>query len=468
MRQDWIISDLDLYKEFEEAFRGGNTHASRFYVAPEDCLPIITCNVNSYDRSSSYPDVMCNCKFPLGKWKKELGTFTGKFIERYKKMERAFIFRVKFYNIRLKDSKWPCPYISKDKCWNIRKLSQHGKKTAELGFKFQTDNGRILGANIIETTLTDIDYDIIADEYVWDRMEITDLYYCPYKPLPPEFIKLVQKYYKLKTELKNVPDKKFMYNEAKAKINALYGMSAQKSVRPELIYDSTAENLFIETEGNAESQLSQALRKAFLPYSIGVYVTAWARYWLERAIILIHETPDADFIYTDTDSVKFVGNVDFTSLNEEIRSKSISTGSFADDKNGKTHYMGVYEYEGTYTKFATMGAKKYIYGDDENIHVTISGVVKENQKGELVSAKELQSLGGYKAFKAGTVFVNAGGLEAIYNDNPEPHEIEIDGHTLEITRNVCLKPSTYTLGLAGEYDRLLKMVKIGIDNPYVL
>ena len=60
-------------------------------------------------------------------------------------------------------------------------------------------------------------------------------------------------------------------------------------------------------------------------------------------------------------------------------------------------------------------------------------------------------------FVPGTVFCEAGGLEAIYNDNPPIKEIEIDGHTLPITSNVCLRPSTYTLGLTAEYSELLKL-----------
>ena len=63
---------------------------------------------------------------------------------------------------------------------------------------------------------------------------------------------------------------------------------------------------------------------------------------------------------------------------------------------------------------------------------------------------------GVEAFRLGFVFTEAGGLEAVYNDSPELSEYEIDGHKVEITPNVNLRPSTYTLGLAGDYERLLK------------
>lgn len=466
MRKEWVISDLNLYLQLVRAFRGGNTHANRFFVHPESSAPCVVNCVNSYDRASSYPDVMCNMRFPLGKWKPEPGTHDEKIIQKMVKWDKAFVFDVKFYNIRLKHIGWGCPYISKDKCWNLRK--QRATNNPKKSDKFPTlthhitDNGRIITADELETTITDIDYKIISYEYEWDRMEVYNLHYCRYQPLPKEFVQLIQSYFKNKTELKNVKGKEWLYNESKSKINSLYGMSAQKTVRPLLQYINGS---FVESEGDATKALQFAEKRAFLPYSVGVYVTAWARYWLERAIILIHETPGAEFLYTDTDSVKFTGNVDFTSLNNEIMEQSKKTGSYATDIKGKIHYMGVYEYEGTYDNFATMGAKKYLYTDAKGLHLTISGVVKYDEKGREISAEELLSHGGISAFRAGTIFSKAGGIEAVYNDNPVVKEIQIEGHTLSITRNVCLRPSTYTLGLAGEYEKLLEMIISGIDNP---
>ena len=54
-----MLPDLDCYMALREAFRGGNTHASRWYARD------ILTDVKSTDRSSSYPDVMVNCLFPM-------------------------------------------------------------------------------------------------------------------------------------------------------------------------------------------------------------------------------------------------------------------------------------------------------------------------------------------------------------------------------------------------------------------
>lgn len=470
MRREWVVPDIETYRELSEAFRGGNTHGNRYGIAPEGMEPIVHENVHSYDRSSSYPDVMCNMKFPLGKWSPREGIFDEKVIEKYAKIDRAMVFRVRFTNLRLKNRHWGCPYLSKDKAYNLRKLTYHQMILKEAsGELYATiDNGRVIEASELITCITDVDYKIIEYEYSWDTIEIFDLKVCKYSYLPQEFVELIQTYYRNKTELKGVKEKQYLYNESKAKINSLYGMSAQKTIKAPIVFTDNPDNLYDEEQPDEQAQIDASLRKAFLPYSVGVWVTAWARYWLEQAIILIHETEGAMFLYTDTDSVKFTGEVDFSELNSRIKAQSIKTGSFATDPKGKIHYMGIYEDEGTYKRFATMGAKKYMYEDEKGIHLTVAGLVKYDKEGCEISAKEIHSLGDFSAFKSGTTFTQSGGIEAIYNDEKHITTLQIDGHTVEVTRNVCLKPSTYTFGMTDEYIRLLKSLHLGLDKMSVL
>lgn len=111
--------------------------------------------------------------------------------------------------------------------------------------------------------------------------------------------------------------------------------------------------------------------------------------------------------------------------------------------------MGVFESEGRYKQFVTMGAKKYAYTDaDGGLHITVAGV------GKKAGAKELAKAGGLPAFKPGLIFTEAGGTEAIYNDRANL-VLNVEGRELVIGPNVCLRPSTYKLGYAPEYVRLL-------------
>lgn len=175
-----------------------------------------------------------------------------------------------------------------------------------------------------------------------------------------------------------------------------------------------------------------------------------ARYELQQAIWAAGDK----FIYADTDSVKYAGSLDLTEYNKEKVSNSTASGAFADDPKGARHYMGVFEDEGRYKQFVTMGAKKYAYfawdkkKKRDAVHLTVAGVAKE------AGADELEKAGGLEAFKPGLIFRDAGGTEAIYNDTANI-TLHIDGHELYIGPNVCLKPSTYTLKYGKDYAELL-------------
>ena len=197
-----------------------------------------------------------------------------------------------------------------------------------------------------------------------------------------------------------------------------------------------------------EDLLETSNKKAFLCYQWGVWVTAWARYRLQEGIKLAGD----NFVYCDTDSVKYIGEIDWTDYNKKRIADSLKSGAYATDPAGITHYMGVYEFDGEYAEFKTLGAKKYAYTykDSGETHVTIAGVNK--RKG----GAELDKHGGLDAFKPGFVFTEAGGTESVYNDHPEIGTICRDGHDITITPNIVIRDSTYTLGITAEYENILK------------
>ena len=464
-----ILPDYETYTALREAFRGGNTHASRFYVGD------IVENVHSADRSSSYPAVICNCEFPMSVFVPILPKDLNKeYIARCITLRhKALLLRIRIRNLRLKNPFWSCPYLSKDKCRKMKKVVA------------VYDNGRITYAGELETTVTDIDLKIITQEY---DGEITFLqgWYASYKKLPQPLIDEVIKYYKLKTELKGVEGMEVFYEKNKALLNALYGMMAQSSIKAKQIFRQIGDfdtdySIIWEDEAMTEEQKRDAVielekdllgkynRKAFLAYQWGVWVTAHARDALERGIRLVEETEGAHFVYCDTDSVKYTGSVNWDSYNSARIAECKESGAMAVDPKGVTHYMGVFETEDlpdtgyAYRYFKTLGAKKYAYiqREGEGTHCTIAGVNKKK------GGSELDEHGGLSAFEEGFVFRDAGGVEAVYNDEPQIDSVEIDGHHLQITSNVSLLPSEYTVGLDGEYRRIIRFAKSWLDNPYV-
>lgn len=417
------LPDWQLYVALREAFRGGNTHGSRFFVGE------ILTNVRSKDRSSSYPDVMVNCEFPVKEFQYSGAISIERLETNIKVHHLAALIRVSMSNVELADPWIGCPYLTKDKSRNIS------------GGVY--DNGRILSADHLDVTLTDVDYWIVTKQYKADIV-ITDSWFSKYGFLPDEYRGLIKHYYKLKTELKGDESQKVFYEKIKNKINAGYGMMAQDPVKENIVYDGSARVFIPDESKTPEEQLVKYNSKAFLVYQWGCWVTANARNELQEAIDLVGD----QFVYCDTDSVKYIGDVDFTEYNDRIMKRSRENGAYAVDSKGVTHYMGVYEDESGYDRFITQGSKKYAYERDGKTFVTCSGVNKA------AGGPELEKAGGLEMFKAGFVFKDAGGTESVYNDNVDMW-ITREGHKLHITDNVVIRPSEYTLGLTGEYMMLL-------------
>lgn len=422
-----LMPDYDVYLLLREAFRGGNTHANRYYSSE-----IIT-DVHSYDRVSSYPDVMINQMFPMKEWVEE------KFIdvERLKQLDernRPYIMRIVLTNVRLRDEFEGCPYLSSDKC----RFTKNG----------YYDNGRILEADFLETTVTSIDWAIINDQYLYDEGIIKVCYSSAYRYLPEPIRDCIRKYYAKKTELKGAEteEDQYFYARFKEMVNACYGMMVQDPLRDSIEFDD--ETGFTEVEQDPREQYEKQMKKAFLSYAWGVWTSAWARYELHEMMKIVKEQ-GGEFVYCDTDSVKYFGDVNFDEYNMIHEAYSISNRGVAKDKHGKEHPLGVLELDGTYRRFKTMGAKKYAYEDDTGLHITIAGVNKKE------GAKELAENGGLEAMEEGFVFRKAGGTESKYNDIPYGvyHTSEGD---LDITSNLYITESEYTLGLTAEYFELLE------------
>lgn len=451
-----MLPDYSLYKRLREAFRGGNCHANRFYVGRT------IKDVSSADRSSSYPDVVCNCKFPMSYFRKLPQVRTSEQVENIINQDYACLITFIATNVELINNHEPAPYIPLAKCNDIG--------------PYAIDNGRILSTDYLEMTVTDVDYKILKRQYKWKTFEVTDFYYTSYDYLPSSIIEMTIKYYKNKTELKDVDGQEMLYMKSKNKLNSIYGMMAQDPAKLHYLFDFNTEKGYKDfiKNTNQEEEFEKFTSKAFLAYQWGVWVTAWARYRLQEGIDLA----GLNFIYADTDSVKYIGNIDWNFYNTQRIFDSFNSGAYAKDPKGNMHYMGVYEFEGKYPQFRTMGAKKYVYTDSKTgkLHCTVSGVTKEsvyitmkdgtNKRLKMGGGEELEKYNGIESFKDGFIFNEAGGSEICYTDYIEPDKrfYEIDGHIVEITPCATIKDSTYKLGYAADYDRLLKQIANEIED----
>ena len=440
-----LMPGFELYMAEREAFRGGNTHSNRFLADQ------IINDVTAYDRSSSYPDVMCNRLYPMAEFREAMYIRKEADILKYMKKGKALLLRIEFEDMELRSPDQAFPYIS------VSKILNNDKHYRE---HLMADNGRLLSAPGVYTviTVTDIDFRIIARQYKWKDLRVTQAWTSRYAPLPKAYIELVQKYYRLKNELKNVPGKQQDYNSAKGRLNSLYGMLVQQGDRARLLFDWETGMFEPEERLQPSEILEKFEKKAILPYHIGVWITAYAREALQD-MIEAFETPSGSWvIYCDTDSVYVMDGhgVDIEKINEPIKNASLASGSYATDPQGITHYMGVWEIDKAgLQQFKTLGAKKYAYVENGEVHITISGVNKIQGAMELTRKGMDAGVDPLELMESGFVFEEAGKNVVTYV-HMETLEARIKGHDVVFRNCVVIEDSAYTLGMTQDYLDLLR------------
>lgn len=425
--------DGHIYNMLISAFAGGYTHANWIYADE------IIENVESFDFTSSYPYVMVTHKFPATEFRKMNITK----IEQMKDCF-AYIVYVKFKNIKCK---YYNNFISQSKCKRI--------------LRGRYDNGRVIGADELEIVLTDVDLKFIMETYEFDEYEFFEVYYSIYDYLPKQFIEFILEKYVNKTKYKNVEGKEVEYALEKAKFNSLYGMCVTNNIKDEVEFDNEKGWREIPLDNETITRLLEKEKNdAFLSFSYGVWVTAWARFNLLSNLVKL----DKYVIYADTDSLKLKKGFDINIIinyNENVKEKikkvseelEIDIDKFSPkDSDGIEHTLGLFEHDASYDKFITQGAKKYAYIDskDKEIHITVSGVPKNGAK----ALKKLEDFKDNFVFK----YEDTGKNLLIYNDEMESFELTDYQGNKEIINakyGCSLVPTTYELGKSEEYAYLI-------------
>lgn len=339
------------------------------------------------------------------------------------------------------------------------------------------DNGRVVSIDETGATMwcTDIDYDIIRKNYRGD-IKVLEAYKSPKRYLDKEVIKFILELYKNKTTLKGIKDKEAIYKRDKGMLNSIYGMSVtnplkQSSDFSEYWYHKDFSKEFIEDK---LSDMKKSYSTLFF-YAVGVWVCAYGRKRIFDILLSSHSM-DRDTVYCDTDSVKFINremhqDIFLTYNNDMIEKYKTISEVYDDisikdfmpsDKNGVLHPLGFFEFDGLYTEFKTLGAKKYCYREDGKLHLTVSGVSK---KGVSALQDDINN------FKKGfvwdydtsgklTVFYHELTLtnEGVVDNTQKPFEFtDIDGnkYLCDYPYSVVLMPTTYKLGITEEYEQII-------------
>lgn len=363
----YIMENLTLesseYLKLKRCFMGGFTHSN-----PLNTDKLLT-NVYSVDFTSSYPSVMIAEKFPMGRgFKPTKDEILEKGYDYYIN-NFCCILNISVENLKntfLYDS-----YLSENKC----KIK--GQKLIS--------NGRVFSATYLNTYMTDVDYSIFKRCYEWDRIAIHEIICYPKGYLPKPIIESILALYQNKTTLKRVKGKEVEYLLSKGMLNSVYGMTVTDIVKDEITYidDWGVKPVILDDE--IEKYNNKKSRFLFYPW--GVWVTAYARRNLWLGILAFKN----DYVYTDTDSIKFFNYKKhepfLKAYNEMVVHKQLKTLEYynLDPKllspktvEGIEKPLGVWDYEGKYTMFKTLGAKRYLYDENGELHLTVAGLSKRN------------------------------------------------------------------------------------------
>ncbi len=446
---------VDDYIDLKAAFQGGFTHCNYWWSND------LARRVSSYDFTSSYPTVMITEKYPVSRaviWKDEqIQKLYDE--ETLKKTLNKYCCLMQVEFTGLKEKFKYEHYISQSRC-NI------------FGSK-RLDNGRVIRAETLITTITEQDFFIIQQCYEWKEFKILKFKTFIKGYLPTEFVKTIVDLYKIKTELKGVEGKEEEYMAAKGDLNSLYGMCVMDIVRDENNYGD-------DWEEEPEKDMPAIIEKynlnrwRFLFYAWGVWVTAYARTNLWTGIFEFGE----DYIYSDTDSIKVVNAINhldyFNDYNFRLNGKIKDACEYhkipeehlkPKTVKGIEKPIGVWDYEGTYSRFKSLGAKRYMYTSlnknyEDELHITIAGLNKKQGAEYLLKLAKNNLDKVFENFKEGLYVPpdKTGKLTHIYIDNPHKGKV-VDYRGLEGSYNektsIFLEGAEFTLGLAEDYISLL-------------
>lgn len=454
-----LMNELTLttgeYTMLKRCFMGGFTHASMLYSGK------LLHDVASIDFTSSYPYVMLSEKFPMSKPEKVNPT-KEQFLKWVNDDNVGLMFVVRFKGLQSKLSFET--YLSESKCDVLENPI--------------INNGRVFKADTVQTTITDIDFKILYKCYTWDSIEIANVHKFYMQYLPKPILLAIVELYEKKTTLKDVSGKEVEYLVNKGMLNSVYGMCVTDIVRDNITYedDWQLEKYTIEMMNEQIEKYNNSSNR-FLYYPWGVWVTAYARKNLWNGILEIGN----DYVYSDTDSVKFLNyekhkeyinryNLDverklkkmckFRQIEfERLKPKTIK---------GVEKMIGVWDFEGIYTHFKTLGAKRYLVRSkkDEKLHLTVAGLSKQNGVEYMLRICNNDYEKVFANFNDDLYIPEneTGKHTHTYIDSPITSMItDYQNNVVEVTAlsGVHLSPCEFTLSISKQYSKFLHDLRNG-------
>lgn len=421
------------YKVFNllsDCFTGGYVRANRFFLYQ----PLR--NVKSFDIKSSYPTQMLNRYYPYDfkiikenkfNFLTEIIKENENYINDNSVVNSSICKDMCFTQNHLSNFYFKCKNIVSPNCF-IAKVVIKNLKVRKFNNKneipiislnkiniiddnnLKIDNGRVLQANEFEIVMNDVDYLIFKICYDFEIFDCQYLIFTPYKQKLNRFIlnsvnhfaeqksifsniiKNIDNIKEFKKDMfysknlkKHIIDESIIdeflqwnYDEqveflssqlrlAKGRLNAQYGINVQSILPINYCYNYDTNEWSKFLQDNA--QIDSLMRN----YTDGIYITSYSRLHLVMLSLCIFNFSNSTIIYWDTDSCKCYHDLDTV---ENIVKRFNDNLSFA-WRTKRRFNFGIYENDDSYDYFCTGGSKSYIYENNNNIYISISGVPKK-------------------------------------------------------------------------------------------
>jgi hypothetical protein len=336
---EFIYPNEKTMQLLDDAFMGGIVKSNARYTN------VVLHNLGCVDLTSSYPASLFYRLYPMSQFVKCNVKMIDDLNNKY-----CYLLRVKITNLK---STQPIRTLSLSKVKNC--------------VNSRIDNGRLISADSLELTFTDIDFKYLFKFYEFDY-EIIYSECAILGRLPKYFIYTLIELYKTKNELKpiyeNNPDLKAEYLHTKGLLNALYGCC----VTGDKLYNYVYNNGKWDIELNDKYHTFN--RDSFLVRQWGVFCSAYSRATLLDGILLC----GSDIVYSDTDSCKFLhpekNKPKFLQQNIEIDKRVKTACAYYNIPFDVMRGIGRWDIEKDVETFKTLGCKRYYHDGD----VTISGI----------------------------------------------------------------------------------------------
>lgn len=237
-------------------------------------------------------------------------------------------------------------------------------------------------------------------------------------------------------------------------------MSITKMIQDDILFDDSTGKYEVSLLSKLQQQekLMKQIKypsKNPLHYYFGLWAVTNSRKMLWDGFDILGHN---NIVYYDTDSYKgWFNQKDIDKINrknlKEIEKMQKHYG-FSDDlvfpksPDGKTQILGQLDIEKPYEKFKTLGAKKYAYVQDGEIHITVAGLSK-------LASDYLTSLEEFTD-EWYVPPISTRKMSVIYQENqPQP---VIDGYKIPVAKSATLMPTGFTNNLTEEFLSLIASV----------